>query len=339
MPFAENAPENESPEREVSPETSAEQERRQNETEAAAPVAEQPSGPTEPDDMPAAQGEAPAASEQKTEQPLSRKEILERESGVILWLTLAISAGGLLLMLPLPWVNVYYPNVTQAIAGVEFGTIELPKDEVVHLSLQGAGLLSIQLWPQFLPLLGLFVLAALLWGAAIYWRQTRFTRVRLARLVLALGLLVGIGFPVELGYVFAANQRVVWSNDQATIEDNQGIRSYDSNAAQLFLCPPEQQQCSSHYIKNAAGKITFILNAGVDWQQITAQHATLVTGHADSVRASADSSTVTTSGFAIGTFGDMGTGIGYWGAWIFSLWTLINALILLRRLRRARASG
>ncbi len=264
--------------------------------------------------------------------PLSRREILERESGVGLWLTLLIGAGGLLLMLLLPWVHVYYPNVTQAVQGVEFGSIiEFGKDEVVNVSVRGLELLAAHFW----LLLGLFLLTAVLFGAVIYWRQTHFAQSQVAWLVLALGLIVGLGFPVELGQLIGSNQRVEWSNDQATIENNQGIRAYDPSAAQLYLCPPDQQACNSHYIKNAKGLITFILSAGNDWKQV-AQGRTLVQGHADSTRASATSANVTTSGYAIGSFGDMGVSIGYWGAWVLSLWILVNALILLGRLWRAR---
>ncbi len=332
MPLAENAPENESPEREVSPEISAEQERGQPEP-AEAPAGEQPA---ESGAAPADQGAAQAnASKQKEKGPLSHREIVERESGVVLWLTLAIGAGGLLLMFLLPWVQVYYPNVTQAVQGVAFGVIELSKDEVVHLSLRGTELLTFQLW----PLLVFFLVTIGLFGAAVYWRKTRFVQTRLAWLVLALGLVVGVGFPVELWRLFRSEQRVDWSNVQATIEDNQGIRSYarDDGLGLFFPCPFDEQRCNSSYIKNAEGRITFILHAGVTWRQITPQGAVLANGQAESTRASANSSTVTTSGFAIGTFGNMGASIGYWGAWIFSLWTLINALLLLRRLARARA--
>jgi|GEM_PF-4257032 len=344
MPSAEHTPEHESRE----PEAAQEQETFHTETEKASSGAasSEPGGASEPADQTSSLAVtsapresdadlapvAPMTEEPELARPLGRREILERESGFILWLTLAIGAGGLLLTLLLPWVHVYYPNATQAVQRVEFGSvIEFGKDEVVNLSVRGVELLTHNFW----PLLGLFLLAALLLGSVIYWRQTHFAQSRIAWLVLALGLIVGLGFPIELGQLMGNNQRVEWSNDQATIEANQGIRSFDPNAAQLYLCPPDQQTCNSHYVKNSEGLITSILSAGVDWKQ-TAQGRTLVQGHADSTRASATSANVTTSGYAIGSFGNMGTSFGYWGAWLLSLWILLNTLILLGRLWRAR---
>jgi len=264
------------------------------------------------------------------ERMLSRRQIREQESGIGVWLSLAIGAGGMLLMLLLPWVNVYYLNPMQTLFLGGDGSIVLTKDEVVHVSLSGLQLLTLTLW----PLLALFLLTALLLGVAIYWRRTRFMQVRIAWLVLVLGLIVGIGFPVALQQLWASSHRVEWSNIQATIEQNSSKLVF-ANDERLGLCTPKGQNdhsCDKYY---AQGVILF---AVIDWKQIVSERrpSVLVQGHASGLRASATSPNVTTSGYADGSFGAMGTSIGYWGGWLFSLWILVSALILLRRLIRSR---
>jgi hypothetical protein len=273
--------------------------------------------------------DAAPVSPPEQEKPLTRREILERESGRGIWLALVIGSAGLLLMLLLPWVNVYYLNPMQNLILEGDGSITFSKDEVVHVVISGWQLLTADLWPFLL----LVVLTIVLFGTVIYWRRTRFIQTRLAWLALALSLIVGVGFPIELQRMLAANQRVSWTNAQATIQNNAG-HTFDKSGA-VYICVPKDgsdHSCDKDYSHG------IILNAGIDWKEITPdkQQRLLVQGHADGTRAAYNSAQVTTSGYAIGSFGVMGASFGYWLSWPFSLLILLNALLLLRRLLRAR---
>lgn len=269
------------------------------------------------------------ASPPAQEKPLTRREILERESGRGVWLALAIGAAGLLLLLLLPWVNVYYLNPMQDLTLGPNDSITFTKDEVVHVALSGWQLLTADLWPFLL----LVLLTIALFGTVTYWRQTRFVQARVAWLALALSLIVGVGFPIELQQMLTTNQHVSWTNAQATIQNNAG-HTFDKSGA-VYICVPKDQSdhsCDKDYSHG------IILNAGIDWKETTPdkQHSLLVQGHADGVRAAYNSAQVTTSGYAVGNFGVMGASFGYWLSWPFSLLVLLSALILLRRLLRAR---
>ena len=269
------------------------------------------------------------ANPPEQEKPLARREILERESGRGLWLALTIGSAGLLLMLLLPWVNVYYLNPMQNLTLGPDDSITFTKDEVVHVVLSGWQLLKADLWPFLL----LVLLTILLFGTVIYWRQTRFAQARIAWLALALSLIVGIGFPIELQQMLTANQRVSWTNTQGTIQHNAG-HTFDKSGA-VYICVPKDRSdhsCDKDYSHG------IILNAGIDWKEITPdkQQRLLVQGHADGTRAAYNSAEVTTSGYAVGSFGVMGASFGYWLSWPLSLLVLLNALLLLRRLLRAR---
>lgn len=270
-----------------------------------------------------------SASPPEQEKPLSRREILERESGRGVWLALAIGSAGLLFVLLLPWVNVYYLNPMQNLTLGPDDSITFTKDEVVHVVLSGWQLLKADLW----PFLVLVLLTIVLFGTVIYWRQTRFVQARIAWLALTLGLIVGVGFPIELQQMFAANQHISWANTQGTIQNNTG-HIFDKSGA-VYICVPKDRSdhsCDKDYSHG------IILNAGIDWREITPdkQQRLLVQGHADGTRAAYNSAEVTTSGYAVGSFGVMGASFGYWLSWPFSLLVLLNALLLLRRLLRAR---
>ena len=273
--------------------------------------------------------DAAASGPPAQEKPLSQREILERESGRGVWLALAIGAAGLLLTLLLPWVNVYYLNPMQDLTLGPNDSITFTKDEVVHVVLSGWQLLTTDLWPFLL----LVLLTILLFSSVIYWRQTRFVQARVAWLALALSLIVGVGFPIELQQMLTTNQRVSWTNTQATIQNNAG-HTFDKSGA-VYICVPKDRSdhsCDKEYSHG------IILNAGIDWRETTPdkQHSLLVQGHAYGVRAAYNSVQVTTSGHAVGSFGNMGASYGYWLSWVFSLLVLLNALLLLRQLLRAR---
>jgi uncharacterized membrane protein len=273
--------------------------------------------------------EAASASPPEQEKPLTQREILERESGRGVWLALAIGSAGLLLTLLLPWVNIYYLNPMQNLVLGANDSITFTKDEVVHVVISGWQLLTAVLW----PFLVLVLLTILLFGTVIYWRRARFVQARVAWLALALSLIVGVGFPIELQQMLAANQRVSWTNTQATIQNNAG-HTFDKSGA-VYICVPKDRSdhsCDKDYSHG------IILNAGIDWKEITPdkQQRLLVQGHADGTRAAYNSAQVTTSGYAVGNFGVMGVSFGYWLSWVFSLLVLLSALLLLRRLLRAR---
>jgi hypothetical protein len=327
MSFSEETPADNHPTPEEAPDT----------VEATLPEATEETGEAVPTNEPPAAEETsevlPAPSKEREpspeEQPLTRREILEQESGIGLWLTLAIGAAGLLLMLLLPWTNIYYLNPMQKLV-LNGSTIVLTQDQVVHLMIPGFALLTLNFW----PLLVLILLTALLFGTVLYWRQHKFAQARLAWLVLALGLVIGVGFPLELQRMLVSSQRVEWSNLSGTIEDNHKIRVFATGES-IGLCTPTDQNdhtCDKYYAQGV------ILSASIDWTQITSEgHPdVLVRGHANGLRASATSPDVTTSGNASGTFGNLGTSFGYWGSWLLSIWILLNALLLLRRLLRAR---
>lgn len=273
--------------------------------------------------------DVPGASPPAQEKPLTQRELLERESGRGIWLLLAIGSAGLLLALLLPWVHVYYFNPMQDLTLGSDGSISFTKNEVVHVVISGWQLLTSDLWPFLL----LVLLTIVLFGTVVYWRRTRFTQARVAWLALALSLIVGVGFPIALQQMLTANQRVAWTNAQATIENNAG-HSFDKSGA-VYICFPKDRSdhsCDKDYSHG------IILNAGIDWKETTSdkQHSLLVQGHADGVRAAYNSAHVTTSGYAVGSFGAMSASYGYWISWFFSLLVLLNALILLRRLLRTR---
>jgi hypothetical protein len=273
--------------------------------------------------------DAPVASPPIQEMPLTQRELLERESGRGIWLMLAIGSAGLLLTLLLPWIHVYYLNPMQDLVLGPNDSITFTKDEVVHVVISGWQLLTSDLWPFLL----LVLLTIVLFGTVVYWRRARFTRARVAWLALALSLIVGVGFPIALQQMLAANQRVTWTNAQATIEHNAG-HTFDKSGA-VYICIPKDRSdhsCDKDYSHG------IILNAGIDWKETASdkQQGTLVQGHADGVRAAYNSAHVTTSGYAVGTFGALDASYGYWISWIFSLLVLLNALILLRRLLRVR---
>src|SRR5262249_37228640 len=102
----------------------------------------------------------------------------------------------------------------------------------------------------------------------------------------------------------------------------------------LYLCTPKRQgdpTCNNDYSNG------IIVNAGIDWTEVNGKTGEpLIQGHADATRASATSPDVTTSGYAIGPLGFMQPGLGYWGAWMFGIWTLFSTLALLNRLRKSR---
>lgn len=332
MPLSDNTAQNgpeETPEGFERDESATEKERQ----EAPAPEEEREaaSSPdlTETDKQTQRAGNAATASAPAEEKPLTRQEILERESGRGVWLMLAIGSAGLLLMLLLPWVNIYYLNPMQNLILGADNSITFTKDEVVHVGVSGWQLLTSDLWPFLL----LVLLTIALFGTVVYWRRTRFTQAKVAWLALALSLIVGVGFPIELQQMLTANQRVSWTNTQATIQNNAG-HTFDKSGA-VYICVPKDRSdhsCDKDYSHG------IILNAGIDWKEITPdkQGSLLVQGHADGVRAAYNSANATSSGYAIGNFGVMGASYGYWLSWIFSLLILLNALLLLRRLLRTR---
>lgn len=275
----------------------------------------------------------PEASESTTEALPANENPAPDESSQTLSahpLTLVIGAAGLLLMLLLPWANIYYLNPMQKLVLGADNSVVLAQDQVVHIGIPGFELLTVNFW----SMLVLTLLTALLLGAAIYWRQHKFAQARLAWLVLALGLIIGVGFPLELQHLLVSNQRVEWSNLSATIEDNHKTRVFATGES-VGLCTPKASNdhtCDKYYAQGV------ILSASIDWKQIISESnpVLLVQGHADGLRASATSPDVTTSGYATGTFGNLGASFGFWGSWLFSLWILLNALLLLRRLLRAR---
>lgn len=273
--------------------------------------------------------DVPGASHPAQEKPLTRRELLERESGRGIWLMLAIGSAGLLLALLLPWVHVYYLNPMQDLTLGPDDSISFTKNEVVHVVISGWQLLTSDLWPFLL----LVLLTIVLFGTVVYWRRTRFTQARVAWLALALSLIIGVGFPIALQQMLTTSQRVSWTNAQATIENNGG-HTFDKSGA-VYICFPKDRSdhsCDKDYSHG------IILNAGIDWKETASdkQHSLLVQGHADGVRAAYNSARVTTSGYAVGTFGAMGASYGYWISWFFSLLVLLNALILLRRLLRTQ---
>ena len=285
-----------------------------------------------------AQGEAVAVDEAAPKKPHIPWEEEERKVGPIFWLTLGVGALGLLLMLLLPWLHIYYQSTTESlnvepVPVFEQGIINLNQDNLVNLGLRGFELLTTTFW----QLLVLFVLTALLLGAAIYWRRTRFTQRWVGWAVLCLALLVGIGFPLELHQLLVATQRVDWSNDQATIQANKDpLLNFSDNSRIIFPCPPDQAVCAKDYIINADGQISFILSDEFDWMEVSNTGTSLVQGDATTTRESPNSPNVTTSGYAIATFGNLNPSTGYWGAWVFSLWLLVNTPFLLSRLWRRR---
>jgi hypothetical protein len=270
-----------------------------------------------------------ALSDAPTRLPNTEKPLSAQEPGRGIWLALLIGAGGLLLTLLLPWAHVYYLNPLQPLEFAENGAIQFTRDEVVHVSLQGFQLLTLHL----APLLIVFIATLLLLGAALYWRQTHFLQQRGALLVVCLGLLVGLGFPAELVVLLNTTQQVDWSSSHATIEANKGVHDFSAKAGKLYLCTPLDRldtTCDNDYSNG------IILNAGIDWIEINrATGEPLIHGHAEAVRTSATSPDVTTSGYAIGPLGFMRPSIGYWSAWIASVWTLFCVLALANRLRKA----
>ncbi len=247
-----------------------------------------------------------------------------------IWLTLALGAAGLMLTLLLPWAQVYYLNPLQPLDFADNGAIQFTRDEVVHVSLQGFQLLTL----HHALLLILLIATSLLFGTAIFWRQTHFLEKRTAMFLLGLGLLVGLGVPAELLALLNTNQQVDWNNSHATIEANKGVHVFSTKDGKVYLCTPLGRldpTCDNDYSNG------IILNAGIDWVEISgANGKPLIHGHAQSVRPSSTSPDVTSSGYAIGPLGFMSPGIGYWSAWLFGGWTLLWALALANRLRKTR---
>jgi hypothetical protein len=258
------------------------------------------------------------------------KQRRAQQLGRGIWLALAIGAAGLMLMLLLPWAQINYLNPLQPLEFAQDGSIQFTRDEVIRVNLQGFQLLTLHL----APLLIVFLAASLLFGAAIYWRQTHFLQQRAALFMLALGLLVGLGFPAELLVLLNTNQQVDWNNSHATIEANHGVHTFSARDGKLYLCTPQSRSdptCDNDYSNS------IILNAGLDWVEINgATGKPLIQGHAQSSRNSSTSQDVTTSGYAIGPLGFMNPSLGYWGAWLFGLWTLLCTLALANRLRKTR---
>lgn len=292
--------------------------------------AEEPAAPTNRTTEDTA---APNASEHEAIEaaPISPEQQRQAQAvGRGIWLALALGAAGLMLTLLLPWAQVYYLNPLQPLQIAGDGAIRFTRDEVVHVSLQGFQMLTL----PHLPLLMLFIAASLLFGAAIFWRQTRFLAKRFAVFLLCLGLLVGLGFPAKLLLLLNTNQQVDWNNSHATIEANNNVHDFSAKDGKLYLCTPAHQgdtTCDSDYSHGV------ILNAGIDWVEINgATGKPLIRGHAQAVRPSSTSPDVTSSGYAIGPLGFMSPGIGYWSAWLFGGWTLLWALALANRLRKTR---
>jgi hypothetical protein len=246
------------------------------------------------------------------------------------WLALTIGAAGLLLTLLLPWAQVSYINPLQPLQFALDGAIQFTRDEVVQVPLSGYQLLTFHLWP-FLLLVGG---AILLFGSAIYWRQTRFLQQRLTWAVLGLGLVVGLGGPVELTLLLSTSQQLDWSNTRATIVANHNLHDYSAKDGALYLCTPKERSdpsCNNDYANGT------IVNAGIDWVEINGvTGAPIIRGHAQATRDSSGSPNVTTSGYSIGPLGFMNPGLGYWGAWFFAAWTLLCALLFANRLRKVR---
>lgn len=355
MPSAENDPKNEADlNNEVSEpaEASASRDQTPANVEAAEPLSEgaAPSAPADQAETSAAptlSGEGVEAPTQRTavavDEPETKKRGIpweegERKVGPIFWLTLGIGALGLLLMPLLPWLHIYYQSTTEAldltpVPVFEQGIINLKEDNLVNLGLRGSELLTAHFW----QLLVMFALTALLLGATIYWQRTRFARRWVGWAVLCLALLVGFGFPWELHQLLVTPQRVDWNNDQATIQANKDpLLSFSARSTIFFPCPPNQSTCAKDYIINTDGQISFILSDGFMWEEVSTTNAPLVAGYATTTRESPTSSNVTTSGYAVATFGNLNPSIGYWGAWAFSLWILVNTPFLLNRLWRRR---
>ncbi|HEY7126192.1 MAG TPA: hypothetical protein VH540_19775 [Ktedonobacterales bacterium] len=338
MPHSEDAPTEEpvSPQPPIDPSSEAE------ESLPAAPVAAvggengvggENSATTEEDSQPAEDTPATATTEAEEQEaePLSKeKQEQARTLGRGIWLALVIGAVGLMVTLLLPWAQVYYLNPLQPLEFADNGAIQFTRDEVIHVNLRGFQLLTLHL----VPLLFVFLAAILLFGAALYWRQTHFLDKRISFLVLCLGLLVGVGFPVELLALLNTSQQVDWNNSHATIEPNKGIHDFSARDGTLYLCTPLGRldpSCDNDYSQG------IILNAGIDWVEINGSTGKpLIHGHAQSTRPSSTSLDVTSSGYALGPLGLMNPSPGYWLAWILSVWTLLSALALANRLRKTR---
>ncbi len=258
----------------------------------------------------------------------SENQRLAQAFGHGIWLALAIGAAGLILTLFLPWAQVYYLNPLQPLKFDENGAIQFTRDEVVHVGLRGFQLLTLHL----VPLLIVVLAVILLLGTTIYWHQAHFLDRHISLLVLCLGLLVGLGFPVELLTLLSTSQRVEWSNSHATIEPNSGIHDFSAKDGTLYLCTPQSRldtSCNNDYSNG------IILNAGIDWVEINGSTGEpIIQGHAQSTRPSFTSSDVTSSGYALGPLGFMNPSIGYWGAWSLSVWTLLSTLAFANRLRK-----